>query len=1343
MDIIAINPHGFCGGVANAIEKAMRHLNGRAIYCLHELVHNEIVISDFEKRGVIFVESLDEVPFGATVVFSAHGVSPAVRAEAVKRDLQIIDTTCPFVARVHRAAKEFSARGLPVVVIGKSNHAEVKGILGEIEGDAYIYPDIPKDSEKIGVVSQTTMNADEVKCIVDELKTRFEVETMAEVCNATKERQDAVKAFFGDAMLVLGSKNSSNTKRLCEVAKCKSFRAGNMEEVKKMDYSGVKKLGVTSGASTPETLFEEAVLWLKKTFTALAVSFLAVMPFESVAQEKVPQAEFEIATSSTAEKLISDAPRFAYGYMPVRKFTDFLDGNEERKPFAGKSFLFIIVAVLIGGFCMNLTPCVLPMIPVNLMVIGSSFSRSLAYAAGIVVSYGTLGLLAAFGALSFGEVQSSPWFSLFLAIVFSVLALTGTGIVRIDFSRLRVLPRFEKGGIVFAFSMGALSALVAGSCVAPALIAVLFLTADMVSAGNILGYAVPFLFAVGMALPWPFLGCGCKVLPKPGIWMKKVNFVISLCIAALAAWYFVSAYQGFVSEEKKQNENSVSTNVITATPETFLDVIASVKGNVFIDCWATWCKNCTEMERTTLKNKDVASKLAQYTVIKLNATDFKSFQAIDLFKDVKGLPAFVVLNNVRKKDNRPKIAVYVGEGTKGKSLYSWMELGFRFENVVFLPVDATCISNVSIENNVRAIVFPDGSYETLSKSLGIDGVSKIKEFVQKGGGLVATGKSAALFCGPYAKKDGLLPFDAIFDSPRGSASISILFNKNAKAYIGTDSKKRELTYADGPMFVKCDDAASTNIVAVFNADISLAQEKRAPMLIDRPAVIAGSYGKGKVVLSSIIPEVDSLEGVALSMLKRVSGEKIKITWKKHLLGNYMVGIFCDAPIKIGDIEKLGEIFKEPKFDISLIDSSSIYSGRLLRQDAVVIPQDKKNFVSCDGISAETRAFIDEFVSAGDGVVQTLFGAGVSSPAKELKASLARPQKSVSLKPQKNKDAIKVAVYRDKGVSDDLETRLIDSCPEFVVTHVSGRDIASGALENTDMLVHAGGGGETQYKTLGTNGVKNVREFVKRGGCYHGTCAGAFLVIEPTRRKRIHMIPYKPDDPNHYRGGAELLLEITDDGMAALGPEKLRKSSYHGGPAMIKGSPVEGADFKTFAVYASHIVNTVGPFTDMLSMKNKAAMVAGTYGKGKMFICGPHPEGDYGAQDLYYKSLEWLIGRKVNPGTCWRRRALPNLAVSTGIRSVEGGKLFKELFWHEKFNRVRMGARADVAVLIEPKEKTYSSVPRGDSPVFVLASHNEAVVAAPQKLQTRVQIFKSSDELLKALNTYQKESEYKK
>jgi len=258
MKIEILEPHGMCGGAKAAIE--MARSSGGA-YCLHHVVHSEIVARELEALGCRFVEDIEEVPDGATVVFSAHGVSPDIRRRAKEKRLAIIDASCPSVERAHRAAREFSAAGLPVVIIGEPGHAEYEGIAGEI---ANAKP--PRPGDRIGVVVQTSMDADAALARVEEMRREFTVAGVSPVCRATAERQNAVRRFKGDALLVLGDKTSANSRRLRDISKCPAFMASDMNEVAAIvkELSHFETVGVTSGASTPENFFIDAVELLKR-----------------------------------------------------------------------------------------------------------------------------------------------------------------------------------------------------------------------------------------------------------------------------------------------------------------------------------------------------------------------------------------------------------------------------------------------------------------------------------------------------------------------------------------------------------------------------------------------------------------------------------------------------------------------------------------------------------------------------------------------------------------------------------------------------------------------------------------------------------------------------------------------------------------------------------------------------------------------------------------------------------------------------------------------------------------------------------------------------------------------
>lgn len=282
MEIEAIEPHGLCSGVNAAIAKA---LGLRNVYCLHELVHNEIIIDELKRLGYRFVKRIEDVPDGAAVVFSAHGVAPSVREYAVAHGMKVVDTTCPFVARAHKAVRNFVKRGLKVAVIGDTNHVEVIGILGEVPNGQLLEVNKGKRQggvrARVGVVAQTTMNADDVTRQVEKLRKVYDVESVAEVCFATKERQDAVREFcvraadgVRFAVLVLGSQKSANSRRLAEVARqcgANVFMAGTMDELRAIDFSGVERMGVTSGASTPERFFNEAMRFLRNTPNHVAI----------------------------------------------------------------------------------------------------------------------------------------------------------------------------------------------------------------------------------------------------------------------------------------------------------------------------------------------------------------------------------------------------------------------------------------------------------------------------------------------------------------------------------------------------------------------------------------------------------------------------------------------------------------------------------------------------------------------------------------------------------------------------------------------------------------------------------------------------------------------------------------------------------------------------------------------------------------------------------------------------------------------------------------------------------------------------------------------------------------
>jgi 4-hydroxy-3-methylbut-2-enyl diphosphate reductase len=299
MEILLANPRGFCAGVDRAIEIVERALEtfGAPIYVRHEVVHNRFVVDGLRVRGAVFVDELDEVPDGATVVFSAHGVSQAVRAQAAARHLRVFDATCPLVTKVHIEVARHAKAGRDVVLIGHAGHPEVEGTLGQwnraqTEGEIYLVEtpvDVaklaPKHPGNIAYSTQTTLSIDDTKAVIAALRAKFPAiqgPRHDDICYATQNRQDAVRrlAETCDLVLVVGSPNSSNSNRLRELAQKQGVDAyliDGAQDIRREWLDGRRRIGVTAGASAPESLVQDVVSRLRE-WGASSVNSLAGDP---------------------------------------------------------------------------------------------------------------------------------------------------------------------------------------------------------------------------------------------------------------------------------------------------------------------------------------------------------------------------------------------------------------------------------------------------------------------------------------------------------------------------------------------------------------------------------------------------------------------------------------------------------------------------------------------------------------------------------------------------------------------------------------------------------------------------------------------------------------------------------------------------------------------------------------------------------------------------------------------------------------------------------------------------------------------------------------------------------
>ena len=379
-------------------------------------------------------------------------------------------------------------------------------------------------------------------------------------------------------------------------------------------------------------------------------------------KEKTPLKELEQAYKDANSYLTNiDVVKKAQGYMNKEEFLSFLSIDKDPTKITSNVTnkdnslnnlhdLMLILVIILGGLGLNFTPCILPMIPINIAIIGANsnnktgFLRGLLYGCGIATAYGLLGIGAITLGMRFGELNSSWIFNFVIAFIFIILAIAMAGFINIDLSKYRFVTasNLKSLNLLLPFVLGAISALLAGACVAPVAISVLLLSIERYNAGSLSALLWPFLLGVGMAIPWPIIGSGIAKLPKPGKFMNYVKYAFTALIATMALYYI---YLGITLLPGSYNPEKEIAKLEAAAIQSAKD-----KKLLLIDFTASWCKNCQAMDKNVFPSKEIQHALKNYNVIKFRAEKLSSPALKVLLDkwDIKGLPSFVILDWRRK-----------------------------------------------------------------------------------------------------------------------------------------------------------------------------------------------------------------------------------------------------------------------------------------------------------------------------------------------------------------------------------------------------------------------------------------------------------------------------------------------------------------------------------------------------------------------------------------------------------------------------------------------------------------------------------------------------------------------
>ncbi|MBO7207284.1 MAG: hypothetical protein J6W10_06685, partial [Kiritimatiellae bacterium] len=491
----------------------------------------------------------------------------------------------------------------------------------------------------------------------------------------------------------------------------------------------------------------------------------------------------------------------------------------------------------------------------------------------------------------------------------------------------------------------------------------------------------------------------------------------------------------------------------------------------------------------------------------------------------------------------------------------------------------------------------------------------------------------------------MIPFR--FGPSGGKAEMSIAFNDRAKELAGIRKGTQSITYAEGPVLVPSTPVADADVevIGTYNSDINTKGGKARPSMAGKAAAVAGTYGKGRLFVTAVHPESDRADHFVLKgAFRYLTGREVEWDYPQRKRGQLAVGFMCDDSFGVETAKLVQKLLTEEEFDVIPLNKSRIAGGYLRRVDAVLTPEVVGTKTAAKGLYGTNTEKTKDFLSRGGRIFAwgnaaealKAQGLGVTCVAnaddaiellRAFAAESVSPDAYKKLVLKKVEKPIRAGIFQNESNSNIPIARQLTLSPEYDLIVLGPEDYTNGVLETLDLVIQPGGGCTKQYKALGEKGAEALKKFVRGGGKYYGVCAGAFLAMQQSREgyPRLGLIPFKGDDPSHYRGDAPIKVAFTDEGMSALGTtNKTRTVIYFGGPAAVPGEPVADTDVKVLAKYSGRIINTKQP-SPVEEMAGKGAFLGGPVGKGKIFVSCPHPEKDESTFDIVTGGIKFLTG----------------------------------------------------------------------------------------------------------------------